>query len=331
MTSGFDPNQVYIRVAKDGDESVGEGALKVILDFPVKSIADPWYAHIVELWTVADYFWRMSGLPDPNPYPEPTYSFRVTSKNCDLVISDDFFNAAPPNPYDSTAVDATLHTGSGALTATFQNTFDASGSGSTTTEPILQSVNSFGLLQCANAVVPSPFLDPTEPQYQQAGSLVSPFFYKDLSDVSTTDEMTFYVQPSLTETTVTEWTGWAISIPIISPVLSSGEIFNRLPVNAQVPTAGPNQVLVADQTHSLYAMQPTTDWLTAPATTLSYNGTLIGQSGGINATTQPAVAAAPPPVFTNPVPLATPRVSAAGRPRLPEKQPPATVQRLRKK
>jgi hypothetical protein len=328
VSGAFNPNQIYIRVAKDGDESVGEGAMKFILDFPVGNIADPnywgtWGAIETEAALLAFF-----GVAYPGPWPQPTYSFRITSKNCDLVLSDDFFNAAPPNPYDATAVDATLHRGSGALTATFQNTFDATGSGSTTTEPILQTVNSFGLLQCANAVVPAPFLAPSEPQYQQAGSLVSPFFYKDLSDVSTTDEMTFYVQPSLTETTVTEWTGWAISIPTVSPVLSSGEIFNTLPVIAQVPTAGPTPVLVADQTHSLYAMQPTTDWLTAPTTTLSYKGTLIGQSGGINTKTQPAIGAAPPPVLTGPVRLptpptvtvpavtASPQVSVRGRRRL---------------
>jgi len=329
VTTAFDPNQVYIRVAKDGDESVGEGALKVILDFPTTSIADPnywviWWATEAEAFGLAIFGGAYAG-----PWPQPTYSFRVTSKNCDLVLSDDFFNTAPPNPYNATGVDATLHTGSGALTATFQNTFDSTGSGSTTTEQILQSVNGFGLLQCANAVAPAPFLDPTEPQYQQAGSLVSPLFYKDLSDISTTDEMTFYLQPSLTETTVTEWTGWAISTPTIDPVLSSGEIFNKLPVLAQVPTAGPNPILVADQTHSVYAMQPTTDWLTAPATTLSYNGALIGQSGGINTKTQPTVVAAMPSVVTGgvgsatppaaagPAGLTMPQASAPGRRRLP--------------
>jgi hypothetical protein len=252
----------------------------------------------------------------PGPWPQPSYSFRITSKNCDLTLSDDFFNIAPPNPYNTTGVDATLYTGSGSLTSSFQNTFDASGAGSTTTEQILQTVNSFGLLQCANAVVPAPFLYRTEPQYQQAGSLVSPFFYKDLSDVSTTDEMTFYVQPWLTETTVTEWTGWAISLPAINRVLSSGEIFNTLPVIAQVPTAGPTPVLVADQIHSLYPMQPMADWLTRAGTTVSYNGALIGQSGGANANTQPAMIGAGSPTVARAARSATPQVSVSGGRRL---------------
>ena len=284
--------------------------MKVILDFPVSNTTDPEYVAVAEVIALEAFLLALSGLTYPGPWPQPTYSFRITSKNCDLVLSGDFFNAAPPNPYNATGIDATLHTGSGSLASTFQSSFNSSGSGSTTTEQILQSVNSFGLLQCANPVAPAPFLDTTEPQYQQAGSLVSPFFYKDLSDVGTTDEMTFYVQPWLTETTVTEWTGWAISMPAINQVLSSGEIFNTLPVIAQVPTAGPNPVLVADQTYSVYAMQPTTDWLTATATTLSYNGTLIGRSGGINTKMLPAAALSPTAGSAQP---SAPQVSLPGQ------------------
>jgi len=275
--SGFDASQVYIRITKDGDESVGEGALKVHLDFPAWSFADPIY--IIAL----DY--PAEGMP----YPLPNYSFRVTSKNCDLVLNDDFYNYAPMNPYDTTGVDATLYTGSGSLTSTFQNTFDPTGGGSTTTEPILQTVNSFGLLPCSNPVVASPFLDPSQPDYLQAGSLVSPFFYKDMSDINTTDEMTFYVQPSLTETSVSEWTGWAVTYPSASPVWHSGEIFKSIPIVAQVPIAGPSPEPVADQVHSLYPMAVTVDWLTAPTTTVLYYGTNVGKSGGINAATTPVV------------------------------------------
>jgi len=282
VTNAFDPSQVYIRVLKEGDESVGEGAVKVVLDFPKDSIADP------------TYFWylmrALDGTRRTYNLPIPSYSFRITSKNCDLVLNDDFYNQPTPTIYDTTGIDATLHTGSGSLTSTFQNTFDASGNGSTTTEQILQTVNSFGLLQCANPVVPSPFLDSSEPQYQQAGSLVSPFFYKDLSDISTTDEMTFYVQPSLTEITVTQWTRWAIPSPGVS--LNYSKNLAATPVGAQVPAAGSSPPVVADQIYSLYPMQSTTDWLTAPNTTLSYNGTLIGKSGGINSETNAGLASA---------------------------------------
>jgi hypothetical protein len=291
VASGFDPSQIYIRITKEGDESTGEGAIKVHLDFPQNYTADLAYLEALALYRALSEIGSAFG-DNPSPAPLPNYSFRITSKNCDLVLSQDFLSYAPPNPYDTTAVDASLLTGSGSLTSTFQNTFNASGAGTNTVEPILQTVNSFALLPCANPVVPSPFLNTNEPQYQQAGSLVSPLFYKDRSDTSTTDEMTFYVQPALTETTVTEWTGWAIPSPPINPVLNSGEIFGSIAVVAQVPTAGPGSLLVADKASSLYPMQTMTDWLTTPAATIAYNGSIVGRSGGLNNATHPVAQAA---------------------------------------
>ncbi len=307
--SGFDTKQVYVRITKDLDESGNEGALKLHLDFPTASIADPTYIVALELYFVLLGIEALFGGGSPGPYPMPSYSFRLTSKNCDLVLNDDFYNYAPMNPYDAPGIDATLYTGSGSLTSTFQNNFTSSGPTATTTEPILQTVNSFAVLPCSNPVVASPFLDPTQPDYVQAGSLVSPFFYKDTSDINTTDEMTFYVQPWLTESTIQEWTGWAIPYPSVSPVWNSGEIFNSIPVKAQVPMAGPAAELSADQVHSLYPMAATTDWLTAPTTTVVYNGALIGKSGGINAATTPVVAPGVASAVTNTLALASGRTA----------------------
>jgi hypothetical protein len=290
VTSNFDPSQVYIRITKDGDQSVGEGAVKVNLDFPSGMALDPNYVGAAAAWFIEAIAYAFGLGSDPGPIPLPNYSFRVTSKNCDLVLGDDFFNFAPMNPYDATGVDATMHTGSGSLSATFQNTFSSSGSGTTTTEPILQTVNSFSLLPCSNPVVPAPFLDPTQPDYVQAGSLVSPFFYKDTSDPNTTDEMTFYVQPQLTETTITDWTWWAVSYPAANASLSSGSYLNGLAIGGQAATAGPGPHVPINESSSLYAMKPSPDWLTTPNTTVLFNGTVVGKTGGINANTQPAAA-----------------------------------------
>jgi len=307
--SGFDTKQVFIRITKDLDESGNEGALKVHLDFPSASIADPNYMIAIELYSIVLGLEALFGGGSPGPFPLPNYSFRVTSKNCDLVLNEDFYNYAQMNPYDATGVDATLYTGSGSLTSTFQNNFTSSGPTSTTTEPILQTVNSFAVLPCSNPVVPSPFLPTTQPDYVQAGSLVSPFFYKDVSDIKTADEMTFYVQPWLTESTVQEWTGWAVSYPPLSPVWESGEIFNSIPLKAQVPIAGPSPDLAVDQVHSLYPMAATTDWLTAPTTTVLYNGAIIGKSGGINAVTTPVAAGGLASASTNALALASGRTA----------------------
>jgi hypothetical protein len=289
VTNNFDSSQVHIRITKDGDESVGEGALKVHLDFPSTMNLDVAYLVAWELWFLESLAYAFGFGLDPGPAaPLPNYSFRVTSKNCDLVLSDDFYNFAPMNPYDTPGVDATLFTGSGSLSATFQNTFNSSGGGTSTTEPILQTVNSFALLPCSNPVVPAPFLDPTQPDYVQAGSLVSPFFYKDTSDPNTTDEMTFYVQPQLTETTITDWTSWAVSYASPVASLSSGAYLNGLPISAQTPTAGPAGALTVDQSSSMFPLKNSPDWLTSPNTTVLYNGTVVGKTGGINVNSQPA-------------------------------------------
>lgn len=296
VSGSFDTSQVYIRVTKDTEASGGEGALKVLLDFPADSIEDPAYAEALVYYVLIAVLDALFGLGIPDPAPYPNYSFRVTSKNCDLVLDQDFFNYAPTNPYDTTGVDATVYTGSGSLTSTFQNLFTRSGGGSTTTEPILQTVNSFGLVPCSNPVVASPFLDTSQPDYVQAGNLVSPFFYKDLSDQATTDEMSFYVQPNLTETTISEWTGWAVSYPGAGILWNNGEIFGSIPVISQFPTAGPGLTLSVNPTYSLYPMAVTTDWLTAPSTAILYNGTTIGKTGGIDASQIPAVTPAEPRV-----------------------------------
>ena len=312
VDDSFDPSMVRIRITKDGDESVGEGAVTVNLDFPQGLVLDPYYIEMELYYASLSWDFRRFGRTYTGPMPQPNYAFRVTSKNCDLVLTDDFFSTAPMNPYDATTVDATLLTGSGSLSATFENTFVSSGTGTTTTEPILQTVNSFALLPCSNPVVPSPFLnDPGQPDYVQAGSLVSPFFYKDIHDVSTTDEMTFYVQPNLTETTVTEWIGWAVIYPTVNQSVASGQYLGVLPVVAQVPAAGPAATPVIDTDYSIYSLKNTTDWLTAPATTVLYKGALVSKTGGINYASVPAAVAGTASSSAQPAPAPAARAASS--------------------
>jgi hypothetical protein len=146
-------------------------------------------------------------------------------------------------------------------------------------------------------VVPLPFLDSTEPLYNQAGALVSPFFFKDTSNPSASptnfaDELTFFVQPSLTETTIDQWQGWAIAPPPPLQNWSDPTVFNNIPVVAQVPVAGPVPTNAGDPVYSIYSIQDTTDWLTNPATAVSYGGSVIGKTGGINVASLSSVAGA---------------------------------------
>jgi hypothetical protein len=218
VDDGFDPRlDVYIHVSKEVDAEGNEGAVRIHLDF--------------------------QGY-------DAFYAFRVTSKNAvpDFVAEDG--SATPPMPYTAPGIDATLHTGSGALRASFETRIAADGGGTTDTEAILQAVNNYALLACANPVAP-PFLDPGEPRYQEAGSLVSPFFYKDTGAAATTNELTFFVQPSLTETTIAAWEGWAIGPAMPDPQVIDPDWVNHVTVVAQVHVAHAGLVASADPAYSL--------------------------------------------------------------------------------
>jgi hypothetical protein len=251
----FEANRIPIHVSKEADPGGNEGAVKIHLDFA---------------------------------YPDDGVSFRVTSKNCDPDFDEQYWEPAPELVYNAPGVDATLRTGSNNLQASFQTNISDDGTGTTDTETILQNVNNFALLTCANPVVPSPFLDPDEPLYKEAGSLVSPFFYKDTSNpnaesqTSFQDELTFFVQPSLTEETILEWQWWAISPSASAKNWADPDLINHVDVVAQVPTLGLGPVDPGDPIYSIYTMQNTTDWVTAPGTAISYGGSWIGRGGGID-------------------------------------------------
>lgn len=121
---------------------------------------------------------------------------------------------------------------------------------------------------------------------------MSPFFYKDLTDFASTSEATFFVQPSLTEVTLSVWRFWAVpAIPgNYLPVLALSDV----PIAAQTPRA---QVPVdrGDPVYSLYTLEPKPDWVTNAATVLTYGGTPIGSDGGLDLpanATRPASGAA---------------------------------------
>jgi hypothetical protein len=252
----FDPSTVYVHVSKETVAGGIEGAVRIHLDFP-----------------------------------KPDYhTFRVTSKNCDPAFSDQYWEPPPPMPYTVSGVNATLHTGSGELEANFVKKITDDKPDPQETEKILRDVNSFALLTCANPVSP-PFLPPNEPLYQEVGGLVSPFFYKDTSDPNTRDELAFFVQPSLTETTIPQWKGWAISPAMPDPKAQKFPWWEKIPVAAQVPQFGP--VDPGHPEYSIFPMQPSVDWITYPKTAVSYGERWIGEGGGITMMEiSPATAAA---------------------------------------
>jgi hypothetical protein len=176
-----------------------------------------------------------------------------------------------------------MFTGSGSLNVSFQSDIYLDGTSTTDNQTILQTVNSYAVLPCSNLVVPSPlFLDPQEQFYQEAGALISPFFFKDTADASTTNELTFFVQPSLTEKTVVDWEWWAVVPPTSAVNWGNLQIIDQVNVIPQVPLAGPVPVNPGDPVYSVYGVKNSTDWLTNPTTAVSYGGAVIGKNGGLN-------------------------------------------------
>jgi len=243
----FVPNDVLIHVSKEVDSSGNEGAVKIHLD---------------------------------THRPNDGVSFRVTSKNCDPAFDEEYWLPAPEMVYNMPFVDATLYTGTFALFSEFESQITDGGTGTLNLELILDHVNDYALLPCANPVAP-PFLNPNEPLYWEAGALVSPFFYKDAAHPSNIHELTFFVQPSLTEQTVETWYGWAV--PPEGPVInwSDAGIVDKINVVAQVQ-ASPAPVNPGDPQLSVFPMQNlAADWAVHAGTLISYHGALIGKGGGI--------------------------------------------------
>jgi len=245
VNADFDPDRdVYIHVSKEVDADGVERAAKIHLD--------------------------LQGYDEFR-------AFRVTSKNADPDYGEVYWEATPPMPYQVQGSDSTVYVGSSVLQASFMSEIDTSGSGTPETEPILDSVGSFELLIAANPVAP-PFLDPTDSLYQEAGGLVGPFFYKDTGyPPNTQDELTFFVLPSLTETVVSRWEGWAVGP--VETGWNIKDIINSTQVVAQVPHIGPP--IGPGDPYSIYTVTPRVDWATNPRAVISFGGSWIGQAGGI--------------------------------------------------
>jgi hypothetical protein len=281
VEDGFDPSQVHIHVSKETDANGNEGAVKIHADFPDGGA----YLRFLQIaltalsqGDVATYIVFMIYANAVLPYA--SRSFRVTSKNSVPVLDPLYWEAAPPQPYNNTGVDATFYTGSSDLIATYLTNIQSDGTGTSKPENILDTVQNFDLLTCANPVIP-PFLPPNDPDYQDAGGLVSPFFFADTSSGVNQDERTFFVQPSLTETVLTVWGGWAIGPSQPTHYAVDPNLVNQTTVVAQVPAAGPVPVNPGDPVYSVFPMQNLTDWATASDVAISYGGVAIGKNGAI--------------------------------------------------
>lgn len=239
--------EAYIHVAKEIDDSGNEGAVKVILDSPI------WQA------------------------------FRLVGKNSEPILSSDYWEEAEIscNYFANWRADASKSTGSGPLQEWYAEKIQTQNGKVTDTtwvkDPILQQQgNDFAILDCDTPVTPMAFRFQTLGNYYaaQARVLGRPFFYQDRDN-----DITLFVQPSLTETTITEWTLWAIPVAIPDPNLANEGWWNTFSLVSQIPYRGP--VNLGDPS-SMYQIQSRVDWATNPATAISFGTSLIGQSGALS-------------------------------------------------
>jgi hypothetical protein len=259
----FDPKKVHVHVSKEVDSSGTEGAVKIHVD----GLEQTYYQD------------------ERDDFPQPR-TFRVTGKNCDPDFQPGYWEAPQQAPYNVSGLSPTEYPGSDSLTASFQSNVAPGGTGTLETENILDTLNNFALLTCGNPVVP-PFLPLNDPDYQEAGGLVSPVFFMDTSNPNAGsqsqfhDERTYFVQPALTETAIQEWDGWAIPPAFPAENWADPNVLNQINVIAQVPTAGPVPISPGDPVYSVFRMQDFKDWITDPAVAIPYGGVAVGKNGGI--------------------------------------------------
>jgi hypothetical protein len=110
-------------------------------------------------------------------------------------------------------------------------------------------------------------------------TLSSPFFYLDTANAKSNEELTFFVQPELTETLVLQRIGWAI--PPIFPDLSIVDptYWNSLVLTPQVPV---RNLPIAPDVNAIFQYQSTADWLTNDSAALSFSTSVIGMVGRID-------------------------------------------------
>lgn len=285
----FDASSVHVHVSKEADAAGTEGAVRIHLDFPSEYEREYVQAIVyVSLRLPWDQLYRPSAvaadLAALANLPRANHAFRVTSKNSDPDFRSAYWQPPQSSPYNTTGVDATFYTGSSTLSASFQTAIHDDGSSTTEHEGILNTTSDFEILSCANTVVP-PFLDPADVRLSEAGGLVAPIFFKDGRQPGAgaasafRDERTFFVQPSLTETVIEEWNGWAIALPPAKAFVDP-KVLREIQVVAQVPQR-PVPGDPGDPVYSLGAVRKVNDWATDPGTAIAYGTTLVGRTGGI--------------------------------------------------
>jgi len=116
-------------------------------------------------------------------------------------------------------------------------------------------------------------------------TLTVPFFYQD-------DHNAFFVEPTLTETTIDRWEEWVIPAPTVVKEWEPSGPWATLAVESHVPNV--KSVMVSTVPSVIdpiarYTVQSKADWATHPTTLFEFGDRLVGQAGAFDT---PALAVA---------------------------------------
>jgi hypothetical protein len=111
--------------------------------------------------------------------------------------------------------------------------------------------------------------------------LDNPFFYQD-------ELHSFFVEPTLTETTITEWQYWAIPYDLQRAVRVTPNDLENLYVEATIPVKSGAPPLPRPDPEARFKIKPIGDWVTHPSTVMVFDNRLIGQQGRIHVKAAPS-------------------------------------------
>jgi hypothetical protein len=183
----------------------------------------------------------------------------------------------PPIPYNAGTATINRYRGSGSLTVRFTQKFTSvNGAAETPTSStlsILAQCGPYSVLPSANAIAIGA---------GDIGTLVSPLFFQDAS-------RTFFVEPSLLETTTESWEEWIVPDPDPGISFELDDIADR----AVVPFIPHNEFRVPDMIHpgnplldpwpELTSARPV-DVITSPDVAVLFDDTVLGSRGGLDLT-----------------------------------------------
>ncbi|WP_127493666.1 neuraminidase-like domain-containing protein [Paenibacillus glycanilyticus] len=208
------------------------------------------------------------------------HDFKLTSKNGVPQFGPTSLSTAP-SPYSVNETSFNRYKGETALAVSFVQQVVTT-DGVTQADPraphtIMSNIDKFTILQASN-----PMSWPNE----EFAPLVSPVFYAD-------DRHTFFVEPSLTETTVKTWQGYIHTEKSLRPRWND---FILHPPHDLFPVIPPkyNQVFVKQpqprpelmRSVSLYSIKPNVDAQTQPNIAMQFGDVIIGAKGRIQETEQ---------------------------------------------